>query len=273
MNVAPELVEVAVSNGASMPWQRVARAYWIDLRTEVTRTMRMPAFLVPTLLMPIALYLLIGIFYTQNMKFPGDQARTEQIVLAEMFVNFAVYALIGPGMLAFGAALAAEREKGMLALKRVMPVPGLAYVVPRMCMAVIYAAVVLAIQVVLAKTVGHMQTPTGDLVRFFFVMLPGVLPFCAIGLYIGAHLSSVAASAYVNLLYVGMTVLGGLFFQLPGVAGYARFLSPAHYAAEIGRWLLGLERPASVALESAIVLACLTVVLSTLAARGLRRTR
>jgi ABC-2 type transport system permease protein len=242
----------------------------LDVRFELIRTLRMPSFLVPILFMPPILYLLIGILYTHNMKFPAGAALSEQRVLADMFVNFSVYGMIGPGMLAFGAALATERDKGLLTLKRALPIPGIAYVLPKMCMAVIYAAVVLVMQIVLATTVGHLRATPLQLVAFGFGMLPGVLPFSAIGLYIGSRLSSVAASAYVNVLYIGMTILGGLFFQLPGLAGYGRLFSPAHYLAEVGRAAIALPTTTGPWL-SAIVLASLTLTLSVMAARALRR--
>jgi ABC-2 type transport system permease protein len=49
----------APRNGV-MTWQRVVRAYWIETKYEFLRFIRMPGYAVPTLLMPIFLYILIG---------------------------------------------------------------------------------------------------------------------------------------------------------------------------------------------------------------------
>ena len=43
----------------------------------------------------------------------------------------------------------------------------------------------------------------------------GTLPFCAIGLFIGSRVSGRSAPAWVNLAYLPMTYLSGLFFPMP----------------------------------------------------------
>ena len=74
-----------------MTSQRTLRAYWIETKYELLRLVRMPIYAGPTRLMPIGLYVLIGILVI------GPKALEEPKLPAFMFAVFSLFAITSRG--------------------------------------------------------------------------------------------------------------------------------------------------------------------------------
>jgi ABC-2 type transport system permease protein len=77
----------------------------------------------------------------------------------------------------------------------------------------------------------------------------GVMPFCALGLLIGSLVNGNGAPAVVNLIYMPMALLSGLWLplkMLPAVVGQIAPLWPAWHLGQLGLKLVGQDdgRPA-----------------------------
>ena len=100
-----------------------------------------------------------------------------------------------------------------------------------------------------------------------------VLPFCAIGLYIGSVVSGQGAPAVINLLYLPMAFLAGLWMPLSMLPAFLAKLAPvwpAYHLAQIALAVVGLDNGGS-AVVHGLVLAAVSVVFFTLARRRLAR--
>ena len=107
----------------------------------------------------------------------------------------------------------------------------------------------------------------------FAVNVLGVLPFCAIGLYIGTVASGQAAPAVINLLYLPMAFLAGLWMplsMLPPILGTLAPVWPAYHLAQIALSVVGLAPGSSVAVH-ALVLVGISALFFMLARRRLAR--
>ena len=74
------------------------------------------------------------------------------------------------------------------------------------------------------------------------VTVLGVLPFCAIGLLLGSVSSANAAPAWVNLLFLPMAFLSGLWLplsMLPDVLARLAPVWPAYHLAQIALQVVG----------------------------------
>jgi ABC-2 type transport system permease protein len=203
-------------------------AYVAEAKYECIRALRAPAFAIPFLLLPIALYVLFGILLAGTMSH-GD------LTFAKiMFVNWAVFGVMGPGMFGFGIFVAQERDHGLLTLKRALPMPPAAYLLAKMLMAMMFAAIIMATLIVPALIFGHVKLSLFQILAISLIDILGSLPFCAIGLFIGTRASSKSAPAFVNLAYLPMMHLGGLFYPLPRSVQRIEFLSPAFYLDKLG---------------------------------------
>jgi ABC-2 type transport system permease protein len=216
-----------------MPSGRLLRTYLLEAKYESVRALRAPAFAIPFLLLPIALYVLFGILLA------GSMSHGDATVAKIMFVNFSVFGVMGPGMFGFGAFVATERSQGLLTLKRALPMPPASYLLAKMVMTMLFSVMIMATLVIAAMVFGHTRLHVSQLLAVAVIDVLGSLPFCAIGLLIGTLASGKSAPAFVNLAYLPMMHLGGLFYPLPKSVQWIEFLSPAFYLDKLGLRAVG----------------------------------
>ena len=265
-----------LSRQASMPGGLLWRAYWAEAKFEVVRACRAPAFAIPFLGMPIVFYVLVGIFLTGSMSH-GDQR-----VAPTMFVNWATFGVMGPGMFGFGMFVATEREQGLLRLKRALPMPTASYVLAKMAMTLVFAFMVMTTLILAAVFIGHAPITVGQYLLITFIDVLGSLSFCAVGLFIGVHASARSAPVFANLAYLPMMHLGGLFYPLPKSVQPLEFISPAFYLNKLSLHVAGAQSmdmlafatgPSSSATPALCIAVLFTVTLffGMLATRRLKR--
>jgi len=247
---------------APMSPGRLIGAYLSDAKWESLRLLRTPAFSIPILAMPILFYLFFGVLLAGG-RAHGPAANW-------MFVGWTVYAVMGPGLFGFGILVAVERNMGLLTFKRALPMPTGSYLTSKLLMALLFAIVVMVMLVATALTVGHVTLSSGQMATVAAVMSLGVIPACAIGLFIGAFAPASSAAAFANIVYLSMAFLSGLFFPLPMALQPFKAIWPTYHLKELALASASLPSEGSVGGHVA-VLTGLTVVLTTLAARKLAR--
>jgi ABC-2 type transport system permease protein len=269
-------LSVNLPTSATMPGRRLLQAYRAEAKYECIRALRAPAFAIPFLLLPIALYVLFGILLA------GSMSHGDPTLATIMFVNWSVFGVMGPGMFGFGSFVAQERDNGLLTLKRALPMPPAAYLLAKMLMTMMFAAIIMVTLIVPALTLGHLRLGLGQILAISVMDILGSLPFCAVGLFIGTRASGKSAPAFVNLAYLPMMHLGGLFYPLPRSVQSLEFLSPAFYLDKLTLRVAGVpsldQLPTNVGGPSshgspflyAAMLAGVTLLFGALAVRRLR---
>jgi len=149
-------------------------------------------------------------------------AETERYLLA----SYATFGVIGPGLFGFGVSLGAERENGLLTLKRAMPMPPLAYLLGKMAMAMLMAAIVMGLLLSLGLFVAHVPLVATQVLAMLATGVVGVLPFCALGMLIGTLVKGQGAPGMVNLVYLPMAFLSGLWMPLSILPKALRQVAP-----------------------------------------------
>lgn len=246
-----------------MPLARVARAYLSDAAYESLRLLRTPAFSIPILAMPLIFYGFFGIVLLGH----GPES---QSLANNLFVGWTVYGVMGPGLFGFGILVAVERNMGLLTFKRALPMPTGSYLAAKLLMAYAFAVVVMAMLVTMGVLAGHVTLPLATLIGLAATMSFGVLPACAVGLFIGAYAPASSASAIANIVYLSMAFLSGLFFPLSGVLRDIRFIWPTYHLSQLARAAGGLPHEGA-PMAHLGVLAALSALLVALAARKLSR--
>lgn len=204
---------------------QLARIYFLEARTELLKTFRTPAFVIPSLLFPVMFYLFFGVVFSAHSG-PG--------VAAYLLATYGVFGVMGPALFSFGAEVAVERDRGMLAIKQISPMPITAYFFAKVITALSFATIIITTLFVVSVVAGGVSLATTQWISTFVVLLTGVLPFCVIGLLIGLLVKAQAAAAVVNLIYLPMSFLSGLWIpvmQFPELLQkIATFLPPFHFA-------------------------------------------
>jgi ABC-2 type transport system permease protein len=252
------------SLGAVMTTGRLLGAYLAEAKFESLRMFRVLGFSIPFLVLPAALYLLFGVVLF------GDAVRNDPTAGKFLFAAFAVFGVMGPGMFGFGATIATEREQGLLTLKRALPAPAGSYLLAKLLMTMLFALIVMATMIPAALLLGHLPLTFAQSASVTAISMFGSLPFCAIGLFIGTRVSGKAAIAFVNLIYVPMMHVSGLFYPLPKFLRTISPIWPTYHLQQLVFAALGISSYGKTTIHIA-VLAGVTVLLTAFSIRRLAR--
>lgn len=248
----------------AMPRSRVVNAYLQEARSEILRYLRNPGFLLPIILLPTVFYLMFGILLGSHNV--ADNAA------GHLLASYSTFGVMAPGLFGFGVSLALERESGLLTLKRALPMPPGAYLLGKMLMAMCVAVVVGALLLAMAIGMAHVPLSAAQVVGLLATDVLGVLPFCALGLLVGTVLKGQGAPGLLNMIYLPMAFLSGLWFPLqimPKVLQQLAPIWPSYHLNALAMAAVGLSDAPR--LPHVLVLAGCTVAFLWLAARRLRR--
>ncbi|MGE0864052.1 MAG: ABC transporter permease [Vicinamibacterales bacterium] len=248
----------------AMPLARVGRAYLTEAKYESLRMLRSPAFAGPFLLIPVALYSFFVALTAEGSG--GADANTP----AYLFTGFSVFAIMGPALFGFGMSVALEREQGLLRLKRALPMPPMAYLAAKMLMAMLFSGLASLALTAAALLLSPLALGAARFAGILAINVIGTLPFCAIGLFIGARVTGRTAPAIVNLVYLPMIYLSGLFIPLPSGIRFVALFSPAFHLNQLALNMAGVGAILPVAMHTA-ALAGVTVLFAGLTVRRIGR--
>lgn len=232
---------------------------------EFLRVLRTPAFAIPSLAFPVVFYVLFAILLPGQW---GDYQKS-----AYLLATYGAFGVIGPALFGFGVGLAIERENGWLELKRVSPMPTFAYFLAKIFMSLVFGLAVLCLLSIAAIGFGGVRVDPLVWLKLVAVLLLGTAPFCALGLLIGTLVKGQAAVAIVNLVYLPMSVLSGLWmplFAFPVLIQKLAVVWPAWHLAQMALGVIGQIEGVNYGLH-ALVLAGMTAALLALAAFRMRR--
>ena len=237
-------------------------AYLQEARYEFLRLWRTPSFSLPVLLFPPLFYLLFGEVFGGNRN--PEAARY-------LLAGYGVFGIMGVALFGFGVTVALDREQGLLQLKRAQPMPPGAYLAAKVAMAMLFAAVIVALLSVLGATVAGVRLAPSQWLGLAAACLLGVLPFSALGLWLGTLVGGRGAPALINLVYLPMAFLSGLFLPLSMLPSVFRALAPlwpSYHLARIAQAQVGYGDGA-VPWRETLVLLGVTVLFLFLARRRL----
>ena len=241
------------------------RIYLLEARFQVVEALREPMFAIPTLTFPLIFYL----FFSVIMGTRGVSLTVPTYALA----TYGVFGVLGPAIFGFGAGLANERDTGVLLLKQTTPMPAGAYLFAKVMAALIFGAVVVAALFLMAAHMAGVALHRWQWFALAGVLLAGVIPFCALGLAIGVWAKGRSAVAVVNLVFLPMAMLSGLWlpiFMFPDVMQDIALALPAYHHAQLALKVIAMDAGQSVQVHLAVLVAE-TLVFLALAALGFRR--
>lgn len=225
---------------------------------------RMPGFVLPTLLFPSMFYVFFGLVFSAGKG--GDAA-------TYLLATYGTFGVMAPALFGFGVGVASEREHGILALKRVSPMPSLAYFLSKAVMAMAFAAIIALVLFSLGALFGQVRLAYGQWFALLATLVLGTLPFCALGLAVGMYAGAQSATAIINLIYLPVAFLSGLWVPLRLFPHWLQTLAPALPAYHLSQIALGIvhEGDGSRLLTHLVYLVLFTAVCLRLSQRGWRR--
>lgn len=250
----------------AMPRGRLLGAYVTEIRLELLRLTRAPVFVIPMVLLPPALYFLFAVVIAGAN--PDAKAHSAEVATF-FFTGFATFAVVGPALFGVGCSIAIERDQGLLRLKRALPAPAGGYLLAKIVMATIFGAAAAGAVGVLALLAGKLTLSVAQVATIIGVLVAGTLPCSALGLFIGTRVSGTAAPGLMNLVYLPMIYLSGLFFPLPTTLQRWSVIWPTRHMYQLALAAAHLPLPGK--LDPRLSLAVLIAMLLVFGGLAIRR--
>lgn len=229
-------------SGPGEPSQRPAIGPLVRWHTRVKflDLARQPGYLVPTVALPVLLYLFEGLPLSH-----GPRAGADVVVALAVFCTLEVV------LVQFGAAVAQDRADPFEPYVRSLGAPPWVRAVAYIATALTFVVASLFPVVIVAAVTGHLGLGLPEGGELAALILLGSLPLAGVGLSIGYLVPGRGALAVSNLLWLGLTFLSRLldpFQHLPAVlAGVSRVLPTTLLPQMAFRLVAGLPpRPAEV---------------------------
>ena len=246
---------------------RALHVYASEAKYELLKTLRQPAYVIPTLAFPVLFYVMFGI------AFGGRQAIGPVNLATYLLASYSTVGVMGASLFGFGAGVAMERGYGWLQVKRASPMPPLAYLVAKTVMSIVFSAIIVTLLFILGTLFGGVHLPIFVFLKLMGIMIVGSIPFCALGLVIGCYAAPNAAPAVVNILFLPMSFCSGLWLPLPVLPKFLQHIAPflpPYHLNQLALKQIGFGGSGSSAPHWAALVA-FTVLFLLLALRGFSR--
>jgi ABC-2 type transport system permease protein len=252
-----------MNTAAVRPVGHTARIYLLETRSEFLRVLRTPGSAVPLILFPLMFYAFFGVMLAH-----GKEGPLQSLYALGGLSSFGV---ITPGLFGFGAGFAMDRGLGWLQVKRASPMPPAAYLLAKLGMSSLFSLLITLSLFAMAAGLAHVRMEPAQWSLLAITLVLGNIPFCALGLAVGAWVKPQSAPAVVNLIYLPMSFMSGLWMPLQFLPVFMQKLAlflPAYHLGRLAYSIIGLYPDA--ALPHVLALLGFTVGFLLIAARGYR---
>jgi ABC-2 type transport system permease protein len=218
---------------------RASRTLGICLKEgkyEFLKNLRLRAYSLSIILFPVMFYVLFGLVLYRGDTISGAHATTYLIA------TYGTFGVMGASLFGTAAGLAAERGLGWLQVKRASPMPPMAYFFGKVMMAVIFSATVVMALLALGIAFGGVRLTLVEAIKLVSTLIAGSLPFCAMGLAIGYFTGPNSATGVINLIYLPVSFLSGLWVPLmflPKILQSAAHALPPYHLAQLALSAVG----------------------------------
>jgi ABC-2 type transport system permease protein len=219
------------------------RIFGKETKYEFFKLMRTRSFSLSTIGFPVMFYVLFGI--------ANRNAYTGGVHIAKyMLASYACFGLIGAALFGIGVGLATELAAGWLELKRASPMPASAYLFAKCASAVAFGLIIVSILTLVATAFGGVSLSVIELSKMLGMTIVGSISFASMGLLLALLVPANAATGIVNLIYLPMSFLSGLWmpirFMPHWLQGFAPLL-PTYHLSQLMLHIFGYSDSMSLA--------------------------
>jgi len=193
--------------------------YLKETKYEFYKLIRTKTFSLSVIGFPVMFYVLFGLANRGNSMDGMDAAKY-------MLASYCCFGMIGAALFGIGVGLASERSQGWLELKRASPMPPMAYLIAKCITAQAFGLIIVTVLSVLAVAFGGVRLSLAELAMMFGMTLAGTVPFAAMALLIALLVPANAASGVVNLIYLPMSFMSGLWIPIKFLPKFLKPVAP-----------------------------------------------
>jgi ABC-2 type transport system permease protein len=196
-----------------------ARIFRKETRYEFLKLFRTRSFSLATIGFPVMFYVLFGVGNRNVHEGSVHMAKY-------MLCGYVCFGLIGSALFGIGVGLASEIAAGWLELKRASPMPVAAYLFAKCASAVAFGIIIVSILTCVGVAFGGVTLSVVELVKMLGLTVVGSISFASMGLLIALLVPANAASGVVNLVYLPMSFLSGLWIPLRFMPHWLQRVAP-----------------------------------------------
>jgi ABC-2 type transport system permease protein len=209
------------------------RIFTKETKYEFLKLMRTKSFSLSTIGFPVMFYVLFGI--ANRNAYAGNVH-----VAKYMLGSYACFGLIGAALFGIGVGVASELAAGWLELKRASPMPASAYLFAKCASAVAFGVIIVSILTAIATTLGSVSLSTVELIKMLGMTIVGSISFASMGLLLAQLVPANAAPAIVNLIYLPMSFLSGLWMPLRFMPHWLQVFAPSLPTYHLSQLMLSI---------------------------------
>ena len=209
------------------------RVFRKETKYEFLKLLRAKSFSLSTIGFPVMFYVLFGI--ANRNAFSGNVH-----IAKYMLGGYACFGLIGAALFGIGVGVASELAAGWLELKRASPMPASAYLVAKCASAVAFGLIIVSILTTIAVSFGGVSLTSAELIKMLGMTIVGSISFASMGLLLALLVPANAAPAIVNLIYLPMSFLSGLWIPLRFMPHWLQGVAPALPTYHLSQLMLSI---------------------------------
>lgn len=217
--------------GTRRPFAATLAIFAKETKYEFLKLIRTKTFSLSIIGFPLMFYVLFGLSNRGNTIDSMDAAKY-------MLAGYCCFGMIGAALFGIGVGLASERSQGWLELKRASPMPPLAYLLAKCLTAQAFGILIVCVLTAMALLFGGVHLTTTEFAMMLGMTLAGTVPFAAMGLLIALLVPAAAASGIVNLIYLPMSFMSGLWIPLKYLPKFLRPIAPHLPAFHLSQLML-----------------------------------
>jgi ABC-2 type transport system permease protein len=219
------------------------RIYNKETKYEFLKLLRAKSFSLAVIGFPVMLYIIFGL---ANRHVQNGNVHVAKYILG----GYACFGLVGAALFGIGVGLASERAAGWLELKRASPMPPMAYLFAKCITAVAFGIIIVSVLTTLAVTMGGVSLSASELIRMLGITIVGSIVFASMGLLLALVVPANAASGIINLIYLPMSFMSGLWVPIQFLPHWLQRIAPAlptYHLAQLMQNIFGYADAASMA--------------------------
>ncbi len=220
---------------------RALSVYVKETKYEFLKLLRARSFSLSVLGFPLMFYVLFGLSNKHVVE--GGVNITKY-----MLGGYACFGLIGAALFGIGVGMSSELSFGWLELKRASPMPVMAYLFAKCLSAIAFGILIVSVLSAVGVAFGGVTLTGIELIKMLGVTIAGSVSFASLGLFLALLMPTNAAPGLVNLIYLPMSYLSGLWMPIQYMPHWLQHIAPLmpmYHLAQLMLSVYGYQQPGS----------------------------
>ncbi|MFC4811120.1 ABC transporter permease [Paenibacillus sp. GCM10023250] len=244
--------------------QTMLRAVVAQCKAELLRTVRNKRFVIFSVIMPVAFYFLFS-STIGNQNIDGTDFNSYYLM------SMTCYGIIGASFSTFSMRLARERSQGWIRMLKITPLPSWAYIVSKVSAQALINLCIIIMMFLIGGFGKQLDLPAATWLSCGLWIWIGGMSFMALGTLFGSMRNPDAVQVVSMIVYMGMSVLGGLWMPITTMSKTMQNIAQALPTYRLGQGAWNMLAGGTVDWAGIGILAAYVVVFMVLSSYIMRK--